>query len=190
MRYQLPTDRLINCLAPHYLAGRKYILFLQSLVYPLKTLNDRFVLFAKEKQVEARMTSQVMYFEWYLNRKFKKYLVHPEEDIYISESTGIGVDIYHENAQNAKPFTIWHENEVVATIHPEEEPRELYLLTEEKAINKVSFMVCVPEIAISEREFVYMLSYVVNTYKMAGKTYLIKINSKELEPNKKANNTK
>jgi hypothetical protein len=185
MRYRLPADRLINQLTPHYLPGRKYILFLQSLVYPLYTLNERFVRFAKEKQIEARMTSQIMYFEWFLNRNFKKYLVHPEEDIYISESTSIGVDLYHENAQNAKPFTVWYENEYMATVHPEEEPKELYLLTEEKAINKVSFMVCVPEITIAEREFVYMLSYVVNTCKIAGKTYLIKINTKELEPNKK-----
>ncbi|KAA6302884.1 MAG: hypothetical protein EZS26_001054 [Candidatus Ordinivivax streblomastigis] len=187
MRYLLPTDQLINRLTPHYLPGRKYILFLQSLVYPLYTLNERFVAFAKEKQIEASMTSQTMYFEWYLNRKFKKYLANIEEDIYISESTSIGVDIYRENVQNAKPFTVWYENEMVAVVRPEEKPREFYFLAEEKVINKVSFMVCVPEITISEREFVYMLSYVVNTCKLAGKTYLIKINSKELEPNRKTN---
>jgi hypothetical protein len=186
MRYRLPTERLINCLTPHYLSGRKYILFLQSLVYPLQTLNERFVDFAGEKQIEARMTSQVMYFEWYLNRKFKKYLANPEEAVYISESTGIGVDIYHENAQNSKPFTLWFENERIAAVRPEENPREFYLLSEEKAINRVSFRICVPEINISEKEFVHMLSHVVNTYRIAGKTYLIKINSKELEPNKKA----
>ena len=31
---------------------------------------------------------------------------------------------------------------------------------------------------------VYMLSYVVNTYKTAGKTYLIKIDEDEYTPNK------
>jgi hypothetical protein len=186
MRYRLPTDRLINQLTPHYLPGRKYILFLQSLVYPLFTLNECFIAFAEEKQIEARMTSQTTYFEWYLNRKFKKYLTNPEENIYISESTTIGVDIYHENAQNAKPFTVWKENELVFTNNALEKQREFYLQWEEKMINKVSFMVCVPEITIEEKEFVYMLSYVVNTYKLAGKTCLIKINSKELEPNKKA----
>ncbi|NDW10981.1 hypothetical protein [Dysgonomonas sp. 520] len=181
MRYKLPTDRLINQLAPHYLPGRKYILFLQSLVYPLYTLNERFIIFAKEKQIEARMTSQVVYFEWYLNRKFKKYLANPDESIYIKDSTSIGVDIYHENAQNGKPFTVWYENETVATVNPLEKPREFYFQTEEKVINKVSFMVCVPEINIPENEFVYMLTYIVNTYKIAGKTYLIKINTKEIE---------
>jgi hypothetical protein len=130
------------------------------------------------------MTGQVIYFEWYLNRKFGKYLAHPGEAIYISGSGSAGVDIYHENAQNPKPFTLWKENEPVFTNREEEKPREFYLFAEEKAINKVSFTVCVPEITIDEREFVYMLSCVVNTYKPAGKTYLIKINSREMEPNK------
>ena len=45
-RYNLPTDRLVNQLVPHFLGGRKYILFIQSLVYPLKSLNERFRRFA------------------------------------------------------------------------------------------------------------------------------------------------
>jgi hypothetical protein len=184
MRYRLLTDRLINRLTPHYLPGRKYILFLQSLVYPLQTLNDRFAAFAKEKQIEARMTSQIIYFEWYLNRKFRSCFANPGESIYISGSETAGVDIYHENAQHGKPFTLWYENENVATVNPAENPKELYLFSEEKVFNKVSFTVCVPEINRDEKEFVYMLSYVVNTYKLAGKTCLIKINSKEIEPNK------
>ncbi|GAB6013625.1 hypothetical protein, partial [Viscerimonas tarda] len=126
MRYRLPTDYIANCLTPHYLPGRKYILFLQSLVYPLSTLNERFVLFAKEKQIEANMTCQVMYFEWYLNRRFRKYFANREESIFIRESESVGVDIYHEQAQNAKPFTVWRENELVFTGDPQEEPREFY----------------------------------------------------------------
>jgi hypothetical protein len=122
MRYRLPTDRLINQLTPHYLPGRRYILFLQSLVYPLWTLNGRFVAFAREKQIEARMTCQVICFEWYLNRKFGKYLAHSGEAICISESTSIGVDIYREDAQKAKPFTVWKENELVFTNREDEKP--------------------------------------------------------------------
>jgi hypothetical protein len=174
----------VNRLTPHYLPGRKYILFLQSLVYPLSTLNERFVAFAKEKHIEARMTSQILYFEWFLNRSFKKYFLDSAENIHISEGEKVGVDIYRENAASGKPFTVWQENELVFTGNPQEQPRELYLFREEKAINKVSFMVCVPAITVPESEFVYMLSYVVNTYKLAGKTYLIKIDSNELEPNK------
>lgn len=42
MRYKLSTDYLTNCLVPHYLSGRRFILWVQSLVWPLQTLNDRF----------------------------------------------------------------------------------------------------------------------------------------------------
>lgn len=183
-RYELPTDKLINRLIPYFLSGRKYILFLQSLVYPLIRLNEHFMEFARSKHIEARMTSQTMYFEWFLNYKFQKYFLDPQERIYIKESHTVGVDIYHENAHNARPFTVWYNNELIITSNPEEEPKEFYYLSEEKAINKVSFMVCVPSIIIDMQEFVYMLSYIVNTYKIAGKTYLIKIEQQEVEPNK------
>jgi hypothetical protein len=121
------------------------------------------------------MTGQIIYFEWYLNRKFRQHFLHPGEAIYIAESESAGVDIYHENAQNSKPYTLWYENETVITVNPAENPREFYLLSEEKIINSTGFTVCVPEITTDEQAFVYMLSYVVNSYKLAGKTFLIKI---------------
>lgn len=189
MRYKLPTERLVNQLVPHFLAGRKYILFLQSLVFPLKVLNESFVEFAREKHIEARMTSQVIYFEWYLNHKFSKYFVDRNDKIYISGSKTIGVDLYHESALGGKPFTVWKNLEESATVtNPEELPREFYYISEEKEINKVSFMVCVPPININQKEFVYMLSFIVNTYKVAGKTYLIKIDTQEIQPNNSLSN--
>lgn len=171
MRYKLPIDKLVNQLVPHYLGGRKYILFIQSLVYPLKIINDRFIDFAKERHIEARMTSQVMYFEWYLNHKFGKYFADKNDRIYIQDSQIIGIDLYRESSKYGKPFVIWKDmKESELTDDPLEKPREFYFITEEKAINKVSFMVCVPRIqGISQKEFVYMLSSVINTYKIAGK---------------------
>ncbi len=183
MRYKLPTDRLINQLVPYYLSGRRYILLLQSLAYPLKSLNDKFVTFAKLKQIEASMTSQVFYFEWYLNYKFQKYFADQSEKIFITESSPVGVDIYHESALDGKPFTVWREGEQITTSNSLEEPREFYSTAEEILINKVSFKVNVPAITITTQEFVYLLSYEVNRYKIAGKTYLIKIDSEELSPN-------
>lgn len=175
-RYKLPTDKLVNRLVPYYLSGRKYILFLQSLIRPLHPLSEKFRAFALEKHIEARMTSQMMYFEWYLNHKFVRYLKNNGERIVITESDPLGVDIYHEDSTYGKPFTLWlNLEEVPPALKPEEKPREFHYLAEEKAINKVSFMVLVPEINIPEKEFVYMLSFVINTYKVAGKTYLIKI---------------
>lgn len=184
MRYELPTDRLVNSLVPHYLSGRRYILFLQSLVWPLKTLNDRFRKFAAEKHIEARMTSQVMYFEWYLNYKFGTCLEDGRDRIFIRDSESIGIDLYHQGAADSRPFTLWYNGEEIPSVKDEEKPRPFYLSMEEKLINRVSFMVCVPPIRINTQEFVYMLSYVVNNYRIAGKTYLIKIDQQEIEPNK------
>jgi len=182
MRYRLPTDRLTNQLVPHYLSGRRFILFVQSLVWPLKTLNDRFVVFAKEKRIEAAMTSQVFWFEWYLNRKFGKYLADPSQKIVITEGAPVGVELYHEGADHSTPFTVWFENERITSSEESEQPRPMRLAAEEKAVNRASFTVCVPAIAIPAYEFVYLLSHTVNTYKLAGKTYLIKIDGKEFTP--------
>ena len=121
------------------------------------------------------MTSQVIYFEWYLNYKFSRYFTDPNERIFLSESEPLGVDIYHEDATSSRPFTVWQENEQITTSNPLEEPREFYSVAEERTINDVSFIVNVPTLLIDERELVYMLTYEVNRYKVAGKTYKIKI---------------
>ena len=183
-RYRINTDKLINRLVPHFLDGRRYILFLQSLVYPLMTLNERFTAFAREKHIQARMTSQVMYLEWYLNYKFGRYLSDKADRIFISETSTLGVDIYHERAASGKPFTIWLQGEKVEVADPQEAPREFYRKAEEKTVNKVSFMVNVPPVTIPTPELVYMISFAVNTYKIAGKTYLIKMDGEEIKPNK------
>ena len=93
------------------------------------------------------------------------------------------MNLYHEGATVGRPFTVWYEGEQVTTNSDDENPRPFHLFAEEKAIAKVSFMVCVPSITIPTQEFVYMLSYAVNTYRTAGKTYLIKIDGEELKPN-------
>ena len=183
MRYKLPVDSLVNRLVPHYMAGRRLILFIQSCLYPLQGLNERFREYAREKHIEARMTSQVIYFEWFLNHRFGKYLRDSRERIFIRESESIGVDLYHEGVENARPFTLWYNGERVTAADEDEQPRPFYRIQEEKLVNRVSFMVCVPAVTADTREFVYMLSYVVNTYRVAGRTCLIKIDSEEFEPN-------
>lgn len=83
MRYKLPIDRSVNRLVPHYLSGRRFILFVQSCLYPLQSLNERFRTFARERHIEARMTSQVIYFEWFLNYRFGKYIKDGKDRIFI-----------------------------------------------------------------------------------------------------------
>lgn len=76
MRYFINFDKTINQLVPYYIGGRKLILYLQALMSPLRRVNDDFVEYAKETRIEAAMTSQIFKFEWYLNRKFKKYFAN------------------------------------------------------------------------------------------------------------------
>ena len=113
MRYKLPVDRLVNSLMPHYLSGRRFILFVQSCLYPLQSLNERFRVFARERHIEARMTSQVIYFEWFLNYRFGKYICDPKDRIFISESESLGVDLYHGDAEYQRPYTVWYNGEEI-----------------------------------------------------------------------------
>lgn len=186
MRYKLPIDRLVNQLVPHYLSGRRFILFVQSCLYPLQGLNERFRAFARERHIEARMTSQVIYFEWYLNYRFGKCLKDGRDRIFIRDSESLGVDLYHEKSEYQRPCTLWFNGEEITATDEAERPHPFYRLAEEKIVNKVSFMVCVPPITVPARELVYMLSFAVNRYRIAGKTYLIKIDEEEYEPNTNA----
>lgn len=186
MRYKLPIDRLVNQLVPHYLSGRRFILFVQSCLYPLQGLNERLRTFARERHIEARMTSQVIYFEWYLNYRFGKYLKDGRDRIFIRDSESLGVDLYHEKSEYQRPCTLWFNGEEITATDEAERPRPFYRLAEEKIVNKVSFMVCVPPVTVAARELVYMLSFAVNRYRIAGKTYLIKIDEEEYEPNTNA----
>ena len=157
MRYKLSIDRTVNRLVPHYLSGRKFILFVQSCLYPLQRTNEWFRSFTRKRHIEARMTSQVIYFEWFLNYRFGKYIKDGKDRIFIKDSTSVGVDLYHEGAEYQRPFTVWYNGEQVTTDNEAERPRPFYLLAEEKLINKVSFMVCVPPVTIPPRELVYSI---------------------------------
>ena len=134
MRYKLPIDRLVNQLVPHYLSGRRFILFVQSCLYPLQGLNERFRTFARERHIEARMTSQVIYFEWYLNYRFGKYLKDGRDRIFIRDSESLGVDLYHEKSEYQRPCTLWFNGEEITATDEAERPRPFYRLAEEKIV--------------------------------------------------------
>ena len=70
--YRINTDRMVNQLVPHYLGGRKLILFLQALLQPLNSLNVKWKEWADEKRIEAAMTSQVIMMEYFLKTNMIK----------------------------------------------------------------------------------------------------------------------
>ena len=70
--YRINTDRLVNQLVPHYLGGRKLILFLQAILQPLNSLNIKWKEWADEKRIEAAMTSQVIMEYQYIGKMLIK----------------------------------------------------------------------------------------------------------------------
>ena len=183
MRYKINFDRVVNRLVPYYLGGRRLILFLQSCVSPLKSVNDEFSDWAKEMRIEASMTSQVFKFEWYLNRKFKKYFADPEQRIVIQNGLKFGTPIYHQSIADSldyKPTVIYGEGE-------EGESAKFYYSDEIPDEMAVSFIVYCPALdmdvetgrlkaGISRSEFVGMLNYYIERYRISNKTYTIIFN--------------
>lgn len=173
MRYFINFDKTINQLVPYYIGGRKLILYLQALMSPLRRVNDGFVEYAKETRIEAAMTSQIFKFEWYLNRKFKKYFVNGGH-IAIKNSEALGVSIYHESANIdvEQNILMYHDKESGVT-----RQLILYRSDEQTDESSVSFIVTTPQIdtkLIAEQKYVAMLKYVIDRYRLANKTYIIK----------------
>lgn len=171
--HKINVDRLVNQLVPHYLGGRRLILFLQSCLKPLQTANDRWVEWVQEKKVEASLTSQVILMEYYLNKKFKKYFKDQDKRIIISDSTVPGVPIYFQSAgENISKFVLYNENE-----NGKKQPFQWQ--NEKSSSNDVSFIVFCPYVntdIITEKELSGMISYVIDKYKVAGKSYRIEFN--------------
>lgn len=169
--YKIDTDRLVNLLTPHYLGGRKIILFLQSLLAPLKSVGTIWESWATDKRIEAVMTSQVIILEYFLNRKFQQYLEDPSQRIVISDGKTSGIPLYWEAAiSDISYMTLYTENE-------KSKSNPALRWKDEKMISTdYSFIVSCPAVnlqKISEAEMTAMISYYVNLYRIAGKKFSV-----------------
>lgn len=177
MRYSINFDKLINRYVPYYMGGRKLILYLQAIMKPLQDVNDEFAEYAKETRIEASMTSQIFKFEWFLNRKFKKYFANNAHRISIKNSEHLGVPIYYGNASIplADHMVMYYNSEDTDTVR-------LYHQDEKTEESQVSFVVSSPVVdtsLITEKQYEVMLRYYIDKYKIFGKTYIIKYISNE-----------
>lgn len=171
--HKINVDRLVNQLVPHYLGGRRLILFLQSCLKPLQTANDSWVEWVNDKKVEASLTSQIIIMENYLNNKFKKYLQDPIKKIVITDGSTPGVPMYWQSAgENVSTFTLYNENE--------KGTKQAFRWQNERSDeDDVSFVIHCPHTdpkKLSEAELTSMMAYIIDRYKVAGKSYLIKFN--------------
>lgn len=175
MRYTINFDKTVNQLTPHYIGGRKLILLMQALVFPLRSLNADFSNYAMEKRIEAAMTSQILPFTWYLNRKFKKFFLNKNAKITITNISTLGVPIYNESADIPKEENMALYMEKEGKAHG----KKFYYQNERTDSNSYSFLVHSPAIdttLISNENYMAMLSYNIDKYRLAGKTYKIVFN--------------
>lgn len=172
--YHINTDRLVNQLLPHYLGGRKLVLLLQSMLTPLKTLGVKWEQWANNTRMEAAMTSQIILFENFLNKRFSKYLLDPTEKILISDGELPGLPLYWEALNSSISYMTLYSVSEQSSNNPSLRWRD-----EKLTSSDVSFIVVCPPVntqIISEEELTAMISYYVNRYKIAGKKYVVTYN--------------
>lgn len=188
MRYRFDVQKSINQLTPHYLGGRKLILFLQSCMSPLQKSNIAFNEWAKETRIEASMTSQVFKLEWFLNRKFKSYFVDPSDNIVVINGSKVGTPIYNQEAESvpeSEQFKVRYESregESSSIV-----PSPLYIEGDNTTTSEVSFTVLCPKLKIDSNnklngglslgEFKQILTSYIEKYRLASKTYKIVYNN-------------
>ena len=173
MRYSIGFDRLVNQLVPHYIGGRRLILYLQALVSPLQALNDAFVEWAKETRIEASMTSQIFKFEWFLNRKFSRYFVDPDDRIVIIHEKTTGVPLYLQD-ENVQSSPLYNQNGDSQGSVSDNTP--FYYSNETIVPVNYSFEVHAPladDSLITHSEYDRQLRYWIERYRLASKTYNI-----------------
>ena len=174
MRYRIDFKKLVNRFVPHYLGGRKLILYLQSCVEPLQSISDAFSEWAKETRIEASMTSQVFKLEWFLNRKFSKYFLNAGERISIKNGEKLGVAIYYQSASiDAEDnMLLYQESEA-------QNNTALYQSDDTTTESSHSFTVYSPAIdtsKISQESYNAMLSFYIDKYTISSKSYIIQYN--------------
>lgn len=170
--YRINTDRLINQLVPHYLGGRRIILFLQSCMQPLNSLNKTWKEWADEKRREAAMTSQVILLENYLNHKFNKYLKDRSQHIVISDGVVNGVPLFWQDSEAYNSTLILYH--AVETPKADKPTQPFRYKNEKQANSDMSFVISCPPVdtsKITEAELTAMIEYRVRKYCIAGKKF-------------------
>lgn len=104
-----------------------------------------------------------------------KYFLNGEGQISIKNGEKLGVAIYHQSADiaDADNLVVYHESEGIKS-------EALYYANEKTDESSVSFTVFTPQIdetLITREAYLAMMSYYIDKYRLAGKTYNIKFNA-------------
>ena len=172
-KYSFSVSNLVNQLMPHFLGGRKLVLFVQAILSPLQDTQEKWEQWAYEKRMEAAMTSQVILFEYFLTYKLRKYFADSTQRITITDGTSNGLVMYWERAESPEDVIMRQEGELKGV-----EPQAVLRYENEQSdTSAYSFIINCPAIntdIISTGEVRNIISYWTDRYRIAGKTYNIK----------------
>lgn len=169
--YRINTDRLVNIFTPLFIRGENHVKFVQALLRPFQTLNDNFVLEAQDRKIQANMTSQVLLFEWYLNYKFEHLFDVPTDKIRIVHTQDLSSSLFYEAESSPEEFILFNEAEA-SGVDP-----ILFIENETTVRLTESFWLSVPKnkSSITEEDYTNGIKVEIEKYRLAGKTYAIKI---------------
>lgn len=173
--YNLFLDKLINDLTPSFLRGRSHLLWIQSTLFPLQNINDEFRGYTDDKIIEANMSSAVLHFEWYLNRKFGAYMANENEKIKLSHYEDSGTLFFNDGDVGELPNVAWDISDDWSSAPVAEQPQPLYSMLELIAMLPASFKVTVPVLnsLLDVTKFNIIMKAEIEKYRLAGKTYII-----------------
>ena len=130
MNYLIDTDKLATFRTPWYFLGTKVGAFMKLVVSGIKSINDKSVAFAQNKDYSVLINSQVIVLNKYLNQKFS--------------TTGIYID---GNVGRLPRQYIFYKEEVIIdnfTFYPEEGSGNPYLFNIEEFRLGLDFKVMIP----------------------------------------------
>lgn len=115
-RLNITNSKVICEALPFYARGRKLVLLLEAISFPLISIHNAFKEWALERMIEASVTSQSTVLVWYLNHVFRKHFKDKDDSFKIvTDATEDGATIWFLNEQvlhvGNTPWMLDDENE-------------------------------------------------------------------------------
>ena len=166
MRYDLGIDSTVSRLIPSAFRNPKIYEWVRSFTYPLVEINTEFKTFAEEKILEAKMSSQTMLLEHYINYKFKSLFPNPDTDfVSIKHSGEIADATFNKDETPPSHLTVFSSTEV-GEVTP-----SIYFDYEDRSAYPQDFRVALPISIQGNETLVRGIAAIVDKYKIDTKKY-------------------
>jgi len=170
MRYDLGIDSTVSRLIPSAFRNPKIYEWVRSFTYPLVEINTEFKTFAEEKILEAKISSQTMLLEHYINYKFKPLFPNPDTDFVSIKHSGEIADATFNKDEGVGSSPTIHltlfNNDEVGSITP-----AIYFDNEDRSAYPQDFRVALPISIQGNETLVRGITAIVDKYKIDTKKY-------------------